>query len=361
MRIEPAFLVIIAILGINPVDPQPLFIASWVLIATVSILVHELGHAVVFRVFGIRPSITLHGFGGLTSGTGALSPGREIAVSLAGPLSALVLLGLPAVWLERSGTISTYEMEVFVSQAVWINIGWSLLNLVPVLPLDGGHVFEAIAEVVAKGRGTRIAQIVSVGVAAVLAVVALRTGLVFGALLAAMFAGINLTELSRTKQRELTVELGQAHRLLLAHDPAHAEPIIRSVLERKPSGETLRLASELLGWARLWQGDLAGAEQAVARSAHAGGPSRWFVAAQALAAGRIDEGVTVMAWAFANETPGPAASLGAVATAGTGQSTAVARELLALGPPGEHGRGLLGELLGLAGYAADAAAVQQMG
>jgi stage IV sporulation protein FB len=358
VRIEPAFLVIIAILGINPVDPQPLYIASWVLIATMSVLVHELGHAVVFRVFGIRPAITLHGFGGLTSGSGALTPWREIGVSLAGPLSALVLLGLPAVWLERSGTVTSAEAQVFVSQAVWINIGWSLLNLVPVLPLDGGHVFEALAEMTAKGRGRRIAAVVSVAVAAGLGLLALRYGLLFGALLAAMFAGINLTELSRAKQAGLGAELQQAHRRLLAHDPTGAETIVRSVLDRRPSGDLLRLAAELAGWARLWQGDGAGARRAVARAAHAGGPTSWFVAAEALAAGRTEEGVSVMAWAFANEPPGPAGSLGAVATAGTGQAVAVGRELLLLGPDGEQGRRLLVELLRHTGYAGDAVAVE---
>ena len=218
VRIEPAFLVIIAVLGINPADPQPLYIASWVLIATVSVLVHELGHAVVFRVFGIRPAITLHGFGGLTSGSGGLTPWREIGVSLAGPLSALVLLGLPAVWLGRSGIVTSDEVRVFVSQAVWINIGWSLLNLVPVLPLDGGHVLEALAEMVARGRGRRIAAFVSVAVAAGLGLLALRHGLVFGALFAAMFAGINLTELSRAKQAGLAVRVNSNGQGNLIHD-----------------------------------------------------------------------------------------------------------------------------------------------
>ena len=62
------------------------------------------------------------------------------------------------------------------------------------------------------------------------------------------------------------------------------------MLAQRPSGATLRWASELLGWSRLWQGDRAGAEGAVQRYAHAGPPSGSFRAAQALAAGRIDRG-----------------------------------------------------------------------
>src|SRR3954464_14722355 len=94
-RVEPVFFVIIVILGFNPNDPRPILLVSWVAIAFVSILLHELGHAIAFRLFGINPSITLYGMGGLTSGQGRLTPVESIAVSLAGPLSALFLLGLP--------------------------------------------------------------------------------------------------------------------------------------------------------------------------------------------------------------------------------------------------------------------------
>ncbi len=258
VRVEPAFFIIIALLGINPVDPEPIYIASWVAIAFVSILLHELGHAIAFRAYGVSPSITLHGFGGLTSGSGDLTPARHIVVSLAGPLSALFLLGLPAYLLEQSGTLTSVEAETIVAQAVWINIGWSLLNLVPILPLDGGQVFVSLAEMVNKERGRYAAEVVSVAIAAVLGVWAFQQGFIFGALLAAMFAGINVTSLSRAKTDRLGSQLHDAHRLLLAHRAADAEAEVTEVLAARPSGAVLQWSSELLGWTRLWQGDLAG-------------------------------------------------------------------------------------------------------
>ena len=98
--------------------------------------------------------------------------------------------------------------------------------------------------------------------------------------------------------------MGFGHRALIEHRPAEAEQVAAD--GPGPAGRrapTLRCASELLGWARLWQGDQAGAEQAVQRYAHAGAPSAMFRGAQALAAGRLVEGVSVMTWAFANEPP----------------------------------------------------------
>jgi hypothetical protein len=195
----------------------------------------------------------------------------------------------------------------------------------------------------------------------VLGVLAWRVGMTFGALLAVMFAGINLSSLSRVKAVELGDRLSAAHRALLEHRPAEAEQEAAAVLAKRPSGATLQWASELLGWARLWQGDLAGADRAVARYAHAGGPSGCFRGAQALAAGRVGEGVAVLAWAFANEAPGPSKSLGAVAAAGSGQAEAVARELLLLdGGAGIEPARLLQGLLAYAGYHDAAASVGRL-
>lgn len=360
VTVEPAFFVIIAILGIDPNNPEPLFIATWVGIVFVSILLHELGHAVAFRLFGVRPSITLHGFGGLTAGEGQLSPGRHIIVSLAGPLSALFLLGIPAWWLESSALVTGADARQVLSQVVWVNVGFSLLNLAPILPLDGGAVMLSILDVGTHGRGRRPAEIVSVVFATLLAVVGLATGYVFVALLAAMFAGINITSLARRKAEDLNGDLQTAHRALLSHDAAGAEQVVRRVLAKRPSGPTLQWASELLGWCRLWQGDVAGADEAIARFAHAGGPSSSFRAARALAAGQVTEGVTTMAWAFVHDPAGPAKSLGAVAAAGSGQAPAVARELILLGTEGTAAAELFQHLLSHAGYRDDAAEVARL-
>jgi Zn-dependent protease len=360
VRVEPAFLVIIAILGYNPYRPSAAGVIVWIVIAFISILVHELGHAIAFRLYGLRSSITLHGMGGLTSGSGQLSPGRHIIVSLAGPLSALILLGIPSFWLAQSSLVTSIEGQDAVDAAVWINIGWSLLNLLPILPLDGGQVFGSAVEIFTGDRRSRLPEIVSIGVAAVLAVVALRYGLLFGALLAVMFAGINISTLSRRKAATLGAELQEAHRLLLSHRAPDAEAVVRRVLDKGASGDTLRWASELLGWSRLWQGDLPGAEAAVARYAHAGPPSASFRGAQALAAGRTSEGVTMLAWAMANEPAGPAKSLAAVAAAGSGQAEAVARELVLLGGPGVDALRVFAQLLDYAGYTAEGSAVGRL-
>ena len=150
VRVEPTFLVVIGILGYlsQPVGRpfQWSILVSWMVVAFVSILLHELGHAVVFRRYGIRPSISIQGFGGVTTGSGQLSPGQHIFVSLAGPLSALILIGLPAAWIWQAGTITSDMGREVLYQVLWINIGWSVLNLLPILPLDGGNVAMSVLD-----------------------------------------------------------------------------------------------------------------------------------------------------------------------------------------------------------------------
>ncbi|MGZ4692135.1 MAG: site-2 protease family protein [Acidimicrobiales bacterium] len=364
VTVDPSFFMIILLLGflgLNPDDFQPVLLVSWVAIAFASVLFHELGHAVAFRRFGVQPRVTLYGMGGLTSGQGRLTPVESITVSLAGPLSVLLLIGLPALWLQSQGSITTSVGRTILSQVIWINVGWSVLNLIPMLPLDGGNVTMSLLDLVTKGRGRRPAEVVSIVVGIGIGLLAYGYGFYTGALLAGMFVVMNVTSLGRVKQVELGDELQFGQRALIEHRPADAQLVAERVLAQRPSGPTLRWASELLGWARLWQGDRAGAEGAVQRYAHAGAPSGSFRAAQALADGRTAEGVAVMTWAFANEPPGPSQVLGAIAIAGTGQSEAFTSELLRLdGGAGVQAAVLFHGLLDYAGYDREAAQVAAM-
>jgi Zn-dependent protease len=355
VRIEPAFVVVIVLLGL----PQPWFrVVTWVLIATVSVLLHEMGHAVAFRAYGVKPSILLHGFGGLTSGTGDLTSAQRIVVSLAGPLSALLLFGLPALLLEWAGAVPSGEASVILGQIVWINVGWSILNLIPVLPLDGGQVFLDVCDICTGGRGRRAAEIVSVVVAVVLAVVAISYGFLFGAIMAGGFAALNLNQLRQVRQDELIDRLAVAHRALLEHRPDEARAVAEEVLRKRPQGSVLSWAAELLGWAHLMQGDVQGAEPASAAAAPLIIPSSSLRGAVALADGRRAEGISVMAWVFAHDEARPPKSLAAVAIGGTGTAVAVAQELVLMGDEGHQGAVLLRDLLAYAGYHAAAAEVE---
>jgi Zn-dependent protease len=114
----------------------------WTAIVFVSILLHELGHATAARVFGAEPSITLHALGGLTffEPRGMSRPQRWL-VSFAGPAAGL-LFGA-AVYFGARWLPANTSADAVIDTILQVNIGWSLINLLPVLPFDGGQMLSA--------------------------------------------------------------------------------------------------------------------------------------------------------------------------------------------------------------------------
>jgi hypothetical protein len=186
-----------------PVAVQPLFVvvplvmaagsgsgaraAIWAAVAMLSVLWHELGHAFVQRWFGYSPRIELHAMGGLAYWPPGADPTalQALLVTLAGPGAGL-LLGA-GVWLAtRRAEALPYLAQVAVQDVLWVNVGWSLFNLLPVLPLDGGHLLDHGARLFTGVRQPRWVGYVTVAVAGGLGVLALAHGEPFGAMLAAM-------------------------------------------------------------------------------------------------------------------------------------------------------------------------------
>lgn len=375
VAIHPAFFAVILVLGIVYLA-TPLYLVTWVVIATVSILLHEFGHAVAFRIYGLRPSVALVGFGGLTSADSAdpnadtFTPARHIVVSLAGPLSAIVLLGLPALLLAEANGFDPWTSlglrrsldpaEIILGQIVYINVGWSLLNLLPVLPLDGGNVVAAVFEIFAKEKGRRIANVVSIAIAVVVALWAMSIGYTLAPIMALFLVGINISELTKARSEDADRELGDALRSIIRFDPVQAEQLARRVLAGRPSPERAAWATELAAWARLAQGDPATAHQLVVTMPSGGSPSASIRGALALASGRTTEGVTTLAWAFVHDPVVGAKALGALAVAQTGQVDAVVQELLLMGPAGVQGAGTLKDLLAYCGHTPEAHRVDQL-
>ena len=130
-------------------DPRPDLLLIWIACLFVSILVHEMGHALTAKVFGWPPQVFLYHFGGLAmfAPYSGYTPRRSILVSLAGPGAGFVLYGvvlLVEYALESNGVILEFPAWYAIAQLKWINLGWGLVNLLPVLPLDGGQVCREV-------------------------------------------------------------------------------------------------------------------------------------------------------------------------------------------------------------------------
>lgn len=152
-------------------------LVSWVVIVFVSVLLHELGHALVGRAFGLSPEIDLHGMGGLTSWTAGprLGPVPFILISLAGPLTGIVLGAIVWALAVRAQSLSA-TAAVAADQFVSVNVYWGILNLIPMLPLDGGNVLARVLDLLTGGRGRRPAHFLSAALAGTIIVYFLARG-----------------------------------------------------------------------------------------------------------------------------------------------------------------------------------------
>ena len=197
----------------------------WTLCVLVSILIHELGHALAFRQFGIHSSIVLYHFGGLAVPIGSFRAGfslnrlterQDLWVTAAGPLaqlaSAAAVIGLVKAFgyrvpylplglselpgMSSGKPIDSFGLFVLLTFYLYPSIFWALLNLMPVLPLDGGRITRSI--VLLSGGTTSQALWISVVAAGGLALYAFRSGLSIMGIFFLMFAFSNYQALQQT-------------------------------------------------------------------------------------------------------------------------------------------------------------------
>ncbi|MCX6877854.1 MAG: site-2 protease family protein [Verrucomicrobia bacterium] len=147
IQIHPWFWITLVIIGggstANSKDGI-LRLALFILAGLISILVHELGHALTGRAFGARSEITLQAFGGLAAFVGArFTRPQQFLVTAAGPV-AQILLGLIPYLLIPGLFKLTSNAGYFWMILTWISFAWALINLLPVLPLDGGQMLNSL-------------------------------------------------------------------------------------------------------------------------------------------------------------------------------------------------------------------------
>lgn len=181
VRVLPTFWIAAIWLGWNP-DRLDL-VMIWTLCLFFSILIHELGHALVAEGFGYPTEIMLYHFGGLARFQPGyrFPPYRSLLISLAGPFAQFFLAGLTLLVILGYGLLklppNEYAEDVF-SNLMWINIAYPILNLFPLFPLDGGQILEALMGM----AGLRTAHLW-----------ALRISILFGILGAVLMVNLGMT------------------------------------------------------------------------------------------------------------------------------------------------------------------------
>lgn len=186
-------------------EDAALLILLWLIAVFVSILVHELGHALTAKYFGAPSRITLGAMGGLASNVGGFDWKKDLLVIAAGPGAGAALAAFVVViWTATGNPLAVYfgppwgvmfyaqnllrpYLAVLANDLLWINVFWTVMNLMPVYPLDGGQITQRLLVRFRPWDGLRLSWQVGMVAGAAIALYGLANGdtwigLLFGVL-----------------------------------------------------------------------------------------------------------------------------------------------------------------------------------
>lgn len=149
-------------------QPSVTFVLSglaFVLLLFACVTMHEFGHALTARHFGVRTrDITLLPIGGIAHAERIpKDPKQEFAIAIAGPVVTLLIAAALFLWLRITHTwqpLARLSMTggPFVERLMIVNLSLAVFNMLPAFPMDGGRVLRALlASRMAHARATAVA------------------------------------------------------------------------------------------------------------------------------------------------------------------------------------------------------------
>jgi Zn-dependent protease len=206
-------------MDVNTMDSPgaPILLGIWTLAVFLSILVHELGHAFAFRYYGTESHIVLYHFGGLAipgsfgSWNAArrrhLGPFEQVVISAAGPaaqlsLAALIIglgyamnIRLDLDFFDKTLVTERFPSSgasyAFLNAILFPSVFWALINLVPILPLDGGQIMRNSLALFQVNQPVRTAYLISIATGVLCGLFFMSRGNSFAGIMFFIFAANN--------------------------------------------------------------------------------------------------------------------------------------------------------------------------
>jgi Zn-dependent protease len=174
VRVHPLFWVLATLLGWDLTRGGGKLLILWIGCVFLSILVHEFGHALTARMFGADPDVLLYSLGGLCMYQNSRETlWKRFFVLAMGPGAGFLLMAGAIAWASlqfRASPVDVWNGDFATGSAyTWwafyflisINFYWGVLNLLPIMPLDGGQIATVFLTMHNRREGQRRAYIIS--------------------------------------------------------------------------------------------------------------------------------------------------------------------------------------------------------
>jgi Zn-dependent protease len=209
LYLHATFLLLLAFIGLSQGGIEAVLLVSAVFGC---VLLHEFGHALTARAFGIgTEDITLYPIGGVARlQRMPRAPIAELLITLAGPavnvaIAAVIAAGLLLVGgldFETLGTPGGWTQD-FALNLMFVNLFLALFNLVPAFPMDGGRIFRALLSGwLGRLRATEIAATVGRALAIAFGIYSLASADLIRVALAVFIYSAAGQELARVRMEE---------------------------------------------------------------------------------------------------------------------------------------------------------------
>lgn len=262
VTIHPTFWLFAALIGFF--NSQS-FIGTliWVGIIFVSVLFHEFGHALTALLFGQSPRIELVALGGLTYHDGQnLSFWKQFFIVLNGPIFGFMLAILATILLYVPA-LSQGMPALILEWTRLVNIFWTVVNLLPVIPLDGGQLLRIVLEWIFGFKGFKYAIVTSITFSVAISVFFFLTqnffiGALFFLLAFQSFETFRQTRhLSETDRDEkLREQLEKVEELMQIGKREEAYQQCQEIRNKSKKGMIFELSTQYLAFLKYERGDI---------------------------------------------------------------------------------------------------------
>lgn len=254
IRIHPVFWVMAFVIGWLSSNQGVFETLLWVVVITVSVLVHEFGHALTAKAFGQQVQVHLVGLGGMTHRRGGkISSWKEFLIVLNGPLAGFSLFIISAILLEGYGHRTAGSISYMLQVALLVNFYWTILNLLPIYPLDGGQLLRIVLEGIFGLKGVKIALFVSMIVSSLFTVLFLWQQQIIAAAIFLLltyegyktwYNALEMTEADR--KEDLQKEIKSAEGDIRGGDLESAKIKLIGIRDKSKSGVIYQAATQYL-------------------------------------------------------------------------------------------------------------------